>query len=78
MNGTNLHTHFSPSLCIGYKDLRARIYELGLKAVRLVYVDEKIFPKRGLEEHAEELLADVPNYTDIEPEVQISEVVELN
>ncbi len=32
--------------------------------------------KRGLEEHAEELLADVPNYTDIEPEVQISEVVE--
>jgi uncharacterized protein (TIGR02118 family) len=32
--------------------------------------------KRGLEEHGEELLADVPNYTDIEPEVQISEVVE--
>jgi uncharacterized protein (TIGR02118 family) len=32
--------------------------------------------KRGFEEHGEELLADVPNYTDIEPEVQISEVVE--
>jgi uncharacterized protein (TIGR02118 family) len=32
--------------------------------------------KRGFEEHAEELLADVPNYTDIEPEVQISEVME--
>jgi uncharacterized protein (TIGR02118 family) len=29
--------------------------------------------KRGLEEHGEELLADVPNYTDIEPEVQISD-----
>ena len=32
--------------------------------------------RRGLQEHADELLADVPNYTDIEPEVQISEVVE--
>lgn len=32
--------------------------------------------KRGLEQHAGELLADVPNYTDIEPEVQISEVLE--
>ncbi len=31
--------------------------------------------KRGMERHAEELLADVPNYTNIEPEVQISEVV---
>ena len=31
--------------------------------------------KRGFEAHAEELMADVPNYTNIEPDVQISEVV---
>ena len=31
--------------------------------------------KQGLEEHMEELLADVPNYTNIEPEIQINEVV---
>ncbi len=31
--------------------------------------------KRGLEAHGEELLADVPNYTTIMPELQFSEVV---
>ena len=25
--------------------------------------------------HAEEIMADIPNYTDIEPEIQISEIV---
>lgn len=34
--------------------------------------------KRGLEAHAEDLMADVPNYTNIEPEVQISEVLEVH
>lgn len=31
--------------------------------------------RRGFEAHADELLADVPNYTNIEPQVQISEVL---
>ncbi len=31
--------------------------------------------RRGLEEHGEELFADIPNYTNIEPEIQISEIV---
>ena len=31
--------------------------------------------KQGLDAHAEELLTDVPNYTNVEPEVQISQVV---
>ncbi len=31
--------------------------------------------KRGMETHAEEILADIPNYTDIEPAIQISEVL---
>ena len=31
--------------------------------------------KRGVEAHAEELLADVPNFTNIEADLQISEVV---
>ena len=32
--------------------------------------------KRGFERHGEELGADVPNYTNIAPEMQISEIVE--
>ena len=32
--------------------------------------------KRGMERHGEELFADLPNYTNIEPEIQISELVE--
>ena len=32
--------------------------------------------KRGFEKHGEELGADVPNYTNIAPEMQISEIVE--
>jgi hypothetical protein len=32
--------------------------------------------KRGLEKHGEELSADVPNYTNIAPEMQVSEIVE--
>ena len=31
--------------------------------------------KRGMEAHMEELLADVPNYTNIEPEIQINEIL---
>ncbi len=31
--------------------------------------------KRGFEKHGEELSADVPNYTNIAPEIQISEIV---
>ena len=31
--------------------------------------------KRGVEAHGEELVADVPNFTNIEAELQISEVV---
>jgi uncharacterized protein (TIGR02118 family) len=31
--------------------------------------------KRGFEKHGEELAADVPNYTNIAPEIQISEIV---
>ncbi len=31
--------------------------------------------QRGFEAHAEALMADIPNYTDIEPEIQISEVL---
>ncbi len=31
--------------------------------------------KQGFEKHGEELLADIPKYTNIEPEIQISEVV---
>jgi uncharacterized protein (TIGR02118 family) len=31
--------------------------------------------RRGLERHGEELFADVPNYTNIEPEIQFSEIV---
>jgi uncharacterized protein (TIGR02118 family) len=33
--------------------------------------------KRGFERHGEELSADVPNYTNIAPEMQISEIVEI-
>ena len=32
--------------------------------------------KRGFEKHGEALAADVPNYTNIVPEMQISEIVE--
>ncbi len=32
--------------------------------------------KRGFEKHGEELLADIPNYTNIAPEIQISEIVQ--
>jgi hypothetical protein len=31
--------------------------------------------KRGFEKHGEELSADFPNYTNIAPEIQISEIV---
>lgn len=31
--------------------------------------------KRGFEAHAEQLMADVPNYTNIEPEVQFSRIL---
>ena len=31
--------------------------------------------RRGFEKHGEELSADVPNYTNITPEIQISEIV---
>lgn len=31
--------------------------------------------KQGLDAHAEELMTDIPNYTNVEPEVQISQVV---
>ena len=34
--------------------------------------------KQGLDTHAQELMADVPNYTNIEPEIQISELVSAN
>lgn len=30
---------------------------------------------KGVERHAEELMDDVPNYTNIQPEVEISEIV---
>ncbi|GIW81039.1 MAG: hypothetical protein KatS3mg105_2846 [Gemmatales bacterium] len=30
----------------------------------------------GLDKHAASLIADVPNYTDIKPEVQINEIIE--
>jgi len=31
--------------------------------------------QRGFDKHGEELSADVPNYTNIAPEIQISEIV---
>ena len=31
--------------------------------------------QKGLAAHGEELMADIPNYTDIQPEIQISEIV---
>ncbi len=31
--------------------------------------------KRGMATHADEILADIPKYTDIEPEIQISEIL---
>ncbi len=31
--------------------------------------------RRGLDQHGEELMADMPNYTTIEPDLQISEIV---
>ncbi len=31
--------------------------------------------QRGFEAHAEAVMADIPNYTDIQPEIQISEVL---
>jgi uncharacterized protein (TIGR02118 family) len=31
--------------------------------------------RKGMAAHGEELLADIPNYTDIEPQIQINEVV---
>ena len=31
--------------------------------------------QKGLEAHGPELISDVPNYTDIEPQIQISEIV---
>ena len=31
--------------------------------------------RAGLEQHAEELMSDIPSYTNIEPHVQISEVL---
>ena len=33
--------------------------------------------KRGFEKHSAELLADIPNYTNIAPEIQISEIVKF-
>jgi uncharacterized protein (TIGR02118 family) len=31
--------------------------------------------ERGMKTHGKELMADVPNYTDVQPQVQISEIV---
>ena len=31
--------------------------------------------QKGLEAHGPELVSDVPNYTDVEPQIQISEIV---
>ena len=30
--------------------------------------------QKGLEAHGEEIMGDVPNYTDIEPQIQVSEI----
>ena len=40
-----------------------------------VYFENLEGSKKGLEAHGEELMGDIPNYTNIEPYIQINEVI---
>ena len=45
-------------------------------AIGYMYYDSITEYQKALATHSEELMADIPNYTDIQPYIQISEIVE--
>jgi hypothetical protein len=63
-----------------YRDMPDSKFDFNWEAAPFICITHVEFPtiedfRRGLERHGEELFADVPNYTNIEPEIQFSEIV---